>query len=45
MNKKGFTLLETMIILLIVSIVLAFVSYRPSGHLTKEIESRLFLNK
>lgn len=45
MNKLAFTLLETLIVLSMISLMLIFTSFRPSGHLTEEIESRLFFEE
>lgn len=45
MSKGAFTLVETVLVLLMISLVLIFISFRPPSHLTEEIESRLFFEE
>lgn len=43
--KKGFTLIEALVVLLVISFCLIFLTYIPSNEMLEKIESRLFFNQ
>lgn len=43
--KNGFTLIETLVVLLVISFCMAILSFSPSRQMIEKIESRIFFNQ